>query len=505
MKPFKMLAFFFIIMLLLAGLGYLIPDEGLRLGDDVRIYFPRPGQILHPDTLSYKDISEITQKFEQDQYESGDTGFFHFLSKPPAFDSIFYDTLFRKQIKAPLETRKKESYTFTLVKEPLQYPQENKNILYPVFNQLKAMKGGNQKFRILHYGDSQIEGDRISSFLRKKLQDRFGGYGVGLVPAVWRSSRTVSLNQSLSENWERYTIGDYRKKKISDQQLGLLMEYSRFGASGNPAGNDEQKALIHFEKSSVGYYRASHFNRCRIFYGGNNQPFIMQLYHNTRMVDADMISPQAGIQAKSWDFDQLISQLTFHFTGADSPHFYGVSFESKNGVLLDNIPVRGSSGTDFTRTDQSFFREMISHMEVELILLQFGVNVVPTQRNSYDFYERALYRQLQFLKQVNPGIKIIVMGVSDMSTKNQSGFISYPNIEKIRDAQKKAAFKAGCVFWDTYEAMGGKNSMPSWVFHDPPLARKDFTHFTFKGSKMIAQLFYNAFISEYESFLSEKE
>ena len=32
------------------------------------------------------------------------------------------------------------------------------------------------KVRIMHYGDSQIEGDRISGRLRERLQKEFGGY-----------------------------------------------------------------------------------------------------------------------------------------------------------------------------------------------------------------------------------------------------------------------------------------------------------------------------------------
>jgi hypothetical protein len=93
------------------------------------------------------------------------------------------------------------------------------------------------------------------------------------------------------------------------------------------------------------------------------------------------------------------------------------------------------------------------------------------------------------------------MGVSDMSRKVESHYESYPNIEKIRNAQRQAAFKANCAFWDTYEAMGGKNSMPSWVFSDPPLARKDFTHFTYKGSVVIAKMFYKALMNEYNKYL----
>ena len=72
----------------------------------------------------------------------------------------------------------------------------------------------------------------------------------------------------------------------------------------------------------------------------------------------------------------------------------------------------------------------------------------------------------------------------------------------IRNALKNAAFKADCAFWDTYEAMGGENSMPSWVFSDPPLAEKDFTHFTIEGSKIIAQMFYKALMLEYKNYFN---
>jgi len=79
---------------------------------------------------------------------------------------------------------------------------------------------------------------------------------------------------------------------------------------------------------------------------------------------------------------------------------------------------------------------------------------------------------------------------------------SYPNIEKIRNAQRNAAFKANCAFWDLYEAMGGKNSMPSWVFAKPvPLAGKDFTHFTPEGAKIVSEMLYKALLVEYAKFL----
>jgi len=45
----------------------------------------------------------------------------------------------------------------------------------------RALRSADQQVvRVLHYGDSQIEGDRISADLRDVLQRRFGGMGPGL-------------------------------------------------------------------------------------------------------------------------------------------------------------------------------------------------------------------------------------------------------------------------------------------------------------------------------------
>ncbi len=92
-----------------------------------------------------------------------------------------------------------------------------------------------------------------------------------------------------------------------------------------------------------------------------------------------------------------------------------------------------------------------------------------------------------------------------MSYKEKDKFVTYEHLEDVRDALKDATLKAGGAYWDMYEAMGGKNSMPSWVNADPPLAAPDYTHFSPRGAKVIANMFYNALIIEYKEYLSKKK
>jgi hypothetical protein len=59
--------------------------------------------------------------------------------------------------------------------------------------------------RIAHYGDSKMEGDRITFYVRQKLQEEFGGRGVGFVPFVEQSDN-VNYSRYTSGNWARYTV-----------------------------------------------------------------------------------------------------------------------------------------------------------------------------------------------------------------------------------------------------------------------------------------------------------
>jgi len=138
--------------------------------------------------------------------------------------------------------------------------------------------------------------------------------------------------------------------------------------------------------------------------------------------------------------------------------------------------------------------------------MQFGGNVLPYIKDEKQCkdYGNWFYAQLKTLKNAVPDAAIIVIGPADMSIKQGEYFVTIPYLEDVRDALKDAAFKAGAGFWDMYEAMGGKNSMPAWVSSNPPLAGADYVHFTPKGARIMAELFYEALEYELEQYRYEK-
>jgi D-alanyl-lipoteichoic acid acyltransferase DltB (MBOAT superfamily) len=75
-----------------------------------------------------------------------------------------------------------------------------------------------------------------------------------------------------------------------------------------------------------------------------------------------------------------------------------------------------------------------------------------------------------------------------MAANDGDSIKSYKNIPAIIDAQKRAALKADVSFWNSYGAMGGKSSIIRWAEKKPPLAQKDFIHFTYSGADTLSDL-----------------
>jgi lysophospholipase L1-like esterase len=244
----------------------------------------------------------------------------------------------------------------------------------------------------------------------------------------------------------------------------------------------------------------------RLSYGNFRKPVLMDIKINGEIVQSDSLQPIKSSAIYEYYFSETPARLTLEFTGSDSPDFYGLSLESPTGIAVDNIAMRGGSGTVFTRLGASHFASQIQREPVSLIIMQFGGNTVPHIKNqkNADDYGKWFASQIAFLKRIVPEADILVIGPSDMSVKENTSYVTYPFLVEVRDALKKAAFAEGAAFWDIFEVMGGKNSMPSWVDADPPLAGPDYIHFTPLGAKTIAELFYKAMHQDYNIYLSKK-
>lgn len=508
MTPFRILFFMISVFFLLLLSTIIIPKGGFNISDKINIRFAKIDDLYAKDTVKYVDISVILNRHllsntaiaklgkkdtlleVKEKNKKKSLGFFKFQIKP---------------VQAEIKIKTKTEFNVDSLKlavQRIEFSDKQPNALINFFKSVNDINNNSEPIRILHYGDSQIEGDRISSILRNRLQFYFGGSGVGLVPAVVDNFNSMSIRHSSSTNWNIYKSFGPIHKYSGHKRYGALLNFAKYNPI-NTTDSLQIQGWITLKKSNISYESVKKYKQCRLFCGYNAKPIIVELYQKDKLLQTDKLLPNTLLNILKFKFDISPDELTFKFKGFDSPEIYGIAFDDDHGIAVDNIPLRGSAGLEFTKTDLPFLKHMYAELNVKMLILQFGVNVVPNILSNYDFYENALYNQLITLKNLNPDMSLIVTSVSDMSRKVNGVYVSYPNIELIRDAQRKAAFRAGCAFWDTYKAMGGKNSMPSWVHAKPQLAGPDFTHFTPQGAKIIADMFYNSIVLEYLDYMKK--
>lgn len=486
MKPTKVLIFVLAVLGVLAIVMIAMPADGVKLNKDFTLQFPTFKELFTSDNTKTVDISEILEN----QIDIDTVKDLTLL-----IDSITNDT-----IKANADKLIK-----SIVR--MSFKDSDKSVLYSFFKKLKNISSS-ELIRIMHYGDSQIEGDRITSFLRSKLQNKHGGMGPGLLPAVQPYDFTFAITQTSSDNWKRYPIYGRKDTNVRHTKYGVLAAMSRFAPIQNDSVLNDSviyESSINFKKSNISYSNTKKFRSFKMYYGNNKKSVFAELYKGEELLKSDSLKPTEGLGIFSHTLADYTEEITLKLKGKDSPDIYGIALDDTKGIAVDNIGLRGSSGTIFTKMDRANLKQMYNTLNVQLLILQFGGNVMPyiKDKEQCDRYGRYFYSQLAALKSMIPGISIIVIGPSDMSMKKKDIFVTYDYLEDVRDALKDATFKAGGAYWDMYEAMGGKNSMPSWVNADPPLAAPDYTHFSPKGAKVVANMFYNALIIEYKEYLNK--
>ena len=227
----------------------------------------------------------------------------------------------------------------------------------------------------MHYGDSQIEGDRISGRLRERLQSEFGGNGAGLF-AVIPATRKISLNNTPSKNWFRKTgFGPYIDKEINHKKYGALFSFCAMNPDSTSIdSNFIYNGEINIKRPTKSYKLCRNFNILKIFYS-NSENTILRLLINDSVFLTDTLLKTDEITLKQLEFSKGPKEFKLQFSSNSSPTIYGISLEGNKGVVVDNIPLRGASGTEFSKVDYNSLSQMQSYFQ--LIYLFWNSEVIP--------------------------------------------------------------------------------------------------------------------------------
>lgn len=344
------------------------------------------------------------------------------------------------------------------------------------FDALKRVDGLGRPVRIAFLGDSFIEGDIVVADFRAALQQHFGGHGVGFVPLASNVAQFRPTIEHHFSGWNSYTLISHKKHKYA---LPSVL----FDVSG-------EKATAKY-KMVTKYACLEPVTRISLLYERNNYTD-MQLVCNG--IDT-IIEKLPGTEVITEYFvEGEFKEVDFTFTNADTFRGLGVVMEDKSGVIVDNFSLRGNSGMPLKELDFTRCEELNKIRPYDLLILQYGLNVAAEGVLQYGWYRQQMVGVIEHLKTCFPQADILVLGVSDRSYQENGKFTTMPAVLSLLHAQRQLAKQTHVVFWNTFRAMGGENSMVRYVNNH--WASKDYTHLGFRGGREIASSLVKAILLE---------
>ncbi|HEY3388511.1 MAG TPA: hypothetical protein VGK38_02995, partial [Prolixibacteraceae bacterium] len=356
--------------------------------------------------------------------------------------------------------------------------------LQQFFKELGSIKRGEGKGRVAFFGDSFIEGDIFCSDVRNSLQDLFGGNGVGFVPIT---SEVAQFRITVGHTFTGFQSHSLVKKDSLNEPYGAGGYCFTAGADNNVTYSTNPK-----------YKHLDLFHEIRLFYNSPENTTFNYSLNNSGILETKIVASDR-LQQKVFN-DVNATTASFIFPVSDAIKLYGVSFEDTSGIYVDNFGLRGNSGLGLSRISESMNRQFNQLQNYQLIILQYGLNVIAPDTKDLGWYVNPMIEIVQRMKRCYPDAAILLMSVSDRSTKVDGEYRTMESVPLMVEAQREIARQSQVAFYNLFEAMGGENSMVAFVENNPPLANKDYTHLNFQGGRRVAAIFVKSLINEYQKY-----
>ena len=411
---------------------------------------------------------------------------------------------------------------------------ENKEVLKPFIDKLNE----NKVTQILFLGDSHIQADWITSFLRNKFQEKYGNAGRGLVfpYSVANSNGPDDFTSATNQTWENFRL-------VYEQDV-----FPQMGASGFVIGNQKESFLeIKFKNPEETFDKVIIFNdekmngekfqlykenqslsnfvsksAERIKYtvsSGEPFPELASKFYTTttklaQLNGAGIKNPMEGnsyqIDKISFnfkpEFENLIEKIAdYQFSGdktlvqlsepqniflmktnaKNGNTFYGFQFlkNVNKGVVFNTVGVNGATYGDFLK--YSLQMEQLNSIQPDLVMISLGTNESLSSITKEDF-QKNISNLVSKFKEQNPNLPILLISPTDNRLKSQK-------IKEIVSWIKESAQLNKVAFFNLFEATGGSGYFKKAL--NKKEANTDGVHFLRPGYEFQAEKIWTA-ISE---------
>lgn len=499
MTPLKTLLSILSLFVVLGIMAFVYPEGGVKIGD-LTLRFPALTDIFEKADTELA-LSDSTEEGIQTAQADPEAALKEMLAatRQKEFaeysDSLnFYEEFFRKG------------------KTRFDLPNDDATWFDRFFLHLELAEMDSTVVHIVHYGDSQLEEDRISSTIREDLQSKFGGNGPGLLPPILN---TPSMTTSYWNKGDltRYMVFGTSEDLAPHNRYGMLAQMAELNGSaviGLKKRVDRKDKFPHVGSySTIRVLAGKRGNlKLKLSYDstyvdsiGVNEDGTAKTKIKVKTVDAGdpEVNKMNKLNVYTWKLPDTTSSAKIRLSG--NTDIYAIAADGKYGVAVDNVAMRGSSGTIFHKIDAELLAESYKAMNARLIIMEYGGNLVPsTSSKNIEWTKKIITKQIKTLQEANPDADILFIGPADMAKQIDGKWQTYPALGMTIKALREVALENGLAYWDMHRVMGGNGSMMKWVDKEPALGFTDHVHFTRRGAAYMGDLFSEALKMHYDYF-----
>ncbi len=407
---------------------------------------------------------------------------------PPAFrfgastDSVSVPAFIRGQIKYKI------GYDF------IRYDQnciqwQNTAAVKTFFDALA--NAGRRKVKVVHIGDSHVQADIYTGYVRNRLQEIFGVGGRGFIfPYITaRTHPPYDYRTWAAGGW----VGARNIQPMPPVELGLM---------GVSAATQDSNAgfRIVFTDSSVLvnntllkiYTRPTPTNYdLKLFYD-QAPPVVLPGYDAAGKPYVQTQLPYPPKKIEVWmqrNGDNNKKGLELHGLSLETPE--------DRGMLYHSV---GSNGANFSSIlRQSVMPEQLNELKPDLVVIDISGNEYYGMNLNVPDFESKLRGTIQMIRNAAPTSSILITCSQDIYYRQYDITATAPAAELAR----RVAFDTGCAFYNWFAVAGGSQSMLKWRQYN--LAKWDRVHLTTEGYTIKGEAFVNALLAGYYKVLTGAE
>ncbi len=344
-----------------------------------------------------------------------------------------------------------------------------------------------QSVRIWYYGDSQVEGDRITREVRSVFQKRFGGYGMGFIP-LSNPASYMDLELGKQGDWKKFNCFQHRKKTSDFGPSGLV--FLPLNSTGQKWNYIQFKVL-----KSLRYKQLS--LQCN---ADTLHQVEWKLNRDSAWKKVSRVKASRNIHAYLIGDTVLYGSVQIRCKGTQL-RVYGLNFEgSPTGVYLDNFGIRGHSGDGLKAISNDLLHNVSADQQAGLVIFHYGNNMVPYLKldPKSEKWAKDIFRNIFRKYRKNcPDMSFLVIGPGDMGFQKGENAESYASCSHLNDWMREVAMEEGMAYFDFYQLIRDAGGILSW--RSKHIASLD-GHLAPQGQRIFAKELTTEILHAYEAF-----